>query len=101
MKLAEALIAWNPGTDQVRVGPLLRDGAEDWTAHPQRFGMTGGAAYTEVRKMQGIEARHYAMSEFIGLVVRDGVDLAAAHRAFCAIDEYRAAIPCDVEGADA
>lgn len=96
MKLSEALIAWNPGTDQVRVGRLLEDGDPDWTESPIRYDMTAGAAYTGVRKLTGIEARHYVMSEFIGLVVRDRVDLDAAHQAFLAIDDYRQAVPDDL-----
>ena len=99
MRLAEALIAWNPGTDQVRVGPLLRAHDGDWTRSPIRYRMTAGAAFTDVRTMTGLLAGHRVMSDFIALVVRDRVDLMAAHREFCKIDEYRAAIPVDVEGA--
>lgn len=99
MKLCEALIAWNPGTDQIHIGYLLEEGDHDWTISPVRYEMTAGAAYGAVRKLTGIEARHYAMSEFIGIVVRDGVELQAAHREFCKIEEYRFAIPVDVEGA--
>jgi len=95
MKLADALIAYNPGTDQVRVGPLLSDFDRDWTMSPIQYGMTCGAANVGVRRLSGIKAGHYIMSEFIGLVARDGVDATAAHREFCKIDEYRKAIPAD------
>ena len=100
MKISEALIAWNPGTDQVRGGPLVGEGGGDWTRAPVDYAMTAGAAYVGVRKLSGMKARHYAMSEFIGLVVRDGVDPKAAHQEFCKIDEYRKAIPSDLDGAD-
>lgn len=99
MKLKEALIAYNPGTDQIRVGPLLSRGQSDWTAHPIHYRMTIGAAFTEVREMDGMQARHRLMSDFIGVVVRDRVDMDAAHREFLKIEEYREAIPADMDGA--
>ncbi|QYO75611.1 hypothetical protein [Devosia salina] len=97
MKLAESLIAWNANSNEIAVGGFVKEGDIDWT-RPYR--KTGGAAYTEVRKPAGIEARHYIMSEFLGIVIRDRVDLDAAHKAFLVIDEYRQAIPHDVDGAD-
>lgn len=97
MRLAESLIAWNDNSDQIAVGGFVSEGDVDWT-RPYR--KTGGAAYAEVRDLEGIEARHYIMSEFLGIVIRDRVDLDAAHKAFLAIDEYRQAVPHDVDGAD-
>ena len=98
MRLAEALIAYNPGTDQIRVGPLsTASSAKDWTVGMER---TAGAAYTNVRSLEGLNARAYIMSEFLGIVIRDRVNLDAAHRAFLEIDEYRQALPPDVKGAD-
>jgi hypothetical protein len=53
MKYQEALIAWNPKTDQIRVGPLLRgDDAPDWSRHPIDYRSTGGAAYVELRNCE-------------------------------------------------
>lgn len=97
MKLSESLIAWNAGGSEIEVGGFVREGDVDWT-RPYR--KSGGAAYVDVRKLKGVEARHYVMSEFLGIVIRDRVDLDAAHRAFLKIDEYRQALPQDVEGAD-
>lgn len=96
MKLAECLIAWNANSDQIEVGYLLK-GGPDWT---KPYRKTGGGAYTEVRELKGTEAGHCVMSEFLGIVLRDKVDLHAAHREFLKIDEYRKALPPDVEGAD-
>jgi hypothetical protein len=93
MKLSEALIAYNPGTAEIAIGPLIQPDERDWT---DPFSHTSGAAYIAVRELTGLMARHYVMSQFIGIVVRDRVDMDAAHRAFLAIDEYRQAIPLDM-----
>jgi hypothetical protein len=89
VKVSEALIAWNPGTDQVRVGPLIQEGQADWTDHPVSYACTGGAAYGHVRLLEGPDALRHVMSEFLNLVVHNRVDPQAAHRAFMEIDEYR------------
>lgn len=95
MKLKNALTAWNPQSAEVKVGPLLdRENWFDWT---KPYLMTGGAAEVYVRELEGIEAGHFIMSEFIGLVVRDGVDLQAAYREFMKIEEFRKAVPPDLE----
>jgi hypothetical protein len=93
MKAKEALIAYNPGTDQIAVGPLIREGDTDWT-NPYRY--TGGAAYIKVRDLQGDLAKLRLLSEFVGIVGRDKVDLTAALRAFMEIEEFREAIPLDM-----
>lgn len=97
MKLSEALIAWNPNSDEVKVGPLIRRDEPDW-AYP--YDITAGAAYVAVREMTGVDAKRHVMSTFIGAVVRDGVDVQAAHREFMRIEEYRKAIPEDLETGD-
>ena len=96
MKLKDALIAYDRNSNQIRVGHLIEGGQTDWTVHPVRYQMTMGAAFFDVRKLTGLAAGHRVMSDFIGVVVRDGVDIAAAHNAFLAIDEYRNAIPEDM-----
>lgn len=93
MKLKDTLTAWEPGTDRVKVGPLIYPGEPDW-AYP--YSMTGGAAYTHVRRFEGKDARLFVMSEFIGVVVRDGCDPKAAHAAYLEIDEYRQSVPVDM-----
>lgn len=100
MKLRSALIAWNPGTDEVEVSSLINDVTRSMVTFPPDYRCTGGAIYTDVRALEGDEAARYVMSEFIGLVVRDGVDPKAAHREFSKIEEYRKAIPLDTPGAE-
>lgn len=94
MKLKNTIIAYNPGTAEIAVGPLLNHGDLDWTL-PYEY--TCGACDVEVREFTGIEARHRVMSDFIAIVVRDDVDLDAAHRAFWKIEEYRNAVPIDMK----
>jgi hypothetical protein len=96
VKLKDALIAWDCDSDRVKVGPV--DGYPfGWS---EGYEMTGGGCYSNVQNLKGLEARHRVMSDFIGLVVRDGVDAQAAHREFLKIDEYRRAIPVDMRGAE-
>jgi hypothetical protein len=95
MNLKDALIAWNPESDQIRVGSLVSGKDQDWTLP---YGMTGGAAYIEVRSMTGQTAKMRVMSDFIGIVVRDGVCAQAAHREFSKIEEYCEAVPQDMFG---
>lgn len=101
MKYQEALIAWNPNTDQVRVGRFLRQRDSDWSRWPINYTRTGGAAYTGLRECTDKYMRDMMLFiEFHTLVVRDNVPVQAVHRAFLEIDEYRQRISPDIEGAD-
>lgn len=95
MKLKDTIIAYNPGTAEIAVGPLLSEDGADWT---RPYSYTIGAAFSEVRELTGMKARHRVMSDFIGAVVRDGVDIDAAHEAFSMIEEYLDGIPHDLLG---
>lgn len=105
MKAREALIAWTPASWQgwptagmVKVGPLISGkDAADWS---DPYGMTGGAAYVAVRKMEGYQSKAKLFIDFHTVVVRDGVDAQEAHKAFLVVDEYRSAISPDIDGAD-
>lgn len=100
MKQREAIIAWTPArladlrpdtAGQVAVLPLA-DGAA------RRFMMRAGAtAGLHALSEEGRIARLFI--DFQTLVVRDGLDPQAVHRAFLAIDEYRFRIAPDTEGA--
>jgi hypothetical protein len=92
--LKDALIAYNRHSKNVEVGHLIQIGQPDWAGPYQ---MTTGAAFFDVRRMKGLRARHYVMSTFISLVVRDGVDLKSAYEAFWQIEEFREAIPEDMQ----
>lgn len=96
MKAQEALIAWTPGTDRIAIGSLLREGDHDWTK-PYEF--TGGAAHTDRRQMDDLEAALMVFVDLNTIVVRDGVHPQAAHRAFLMIDQYRDHISPDMDGA--
>jgi hypothetical protein len=109
MKAHEAMIAWTPARfsqpnapywntrGQVKVGPLLHtdDGGNrdrDWT---KGFAYTGGAAFTDRRKLRGDASAKMLLVDFVDMVVRDGIDPLVAHRAFMAIDEYRNSVAED------
>jgi hypothetical protein len=104
MKAHDALIAWTPvhtthrpdTIGQVKIGPLLREGAVDWT---KPFAFTGGAARVDRRKWRGPKSVAQVFIEFNMLVVRDGINPQAAHKAFLVIDEYAEAISPDIPGA--
>jgi hypothetical protein len=101
MKFQDALVAWTPGTDQIRVGPLLWPGDPDWTERPIRYRCTGVAAYRAIREYENKLLRDMMLFiEFNKIVVRDQVPVAAAHAAFMAIDEYRERISPDIPGAE-
>ena len=107
MKIKDALIAWNPanadwpkreaGPGAIRVNSLRLNWETHWDAP---YLMTSGGCYSNVAGMSDIEARHFVMSTFIGIIVGDGVDIQAAHREFLKIEEYRRAIPLDLPGAE-
>lgn len=108
MKTKDALIAWTPdqewhGDDpsrgRVEVGPLLTDGVRDWTLHPFRYDMTGGAAHVDRRTMPAWQAIAMLFIDFHTMVVRDGIHPQVAHEAFLKIDEYRERIAPDIAGA--
>jgi hypothetical protein len=101
MKAAQALIAWNPATGDYRaeaappgaigVGPLYseHDGNGDWAG---LYRCTGGAAYTDRRKLFGVSQQLAVMKEWYMLVYSYGIDPYLAHLAFLMIDEYQAVI---------
>ena len=100
MRYQEALIAWTPGTDQIKVGNIMQRGEPNWTRHPVNYKFTGGAAYAATRINKDKTQRDLMLFiEFNTIVVRDNVPVEAAHKAFLAIDEYRERISPDIEGA--
>ena len=96
----EALIAWNPGTDQIAVGPLIDpEEGHDWTVRPVRYQYTGGAAHMEVRKLTGGAACIYVLNLFNTLVIRDCMEPRAVHTALCKIREFAESINLECPGA--
>ena len=101
MRYREAMIAWTPGTEEVRVGPLLRPGDANWTRHPINYLRTGGAAFLEPQEQTDAAVREMMLFiEFHTIVVRDRVPIDAVHREFLKIDEYRRRISPDIPGAE-
>ena len=84
MKMNEARIGWNPGTNQVIVTTM--------TPHwDNRFTMTAGACYSHIQKLRpdSERAKLFAFIQAFHLIVRDHVDPAAVYREFYKIDEFR------------
>ena len=95
MKFTEAMIAWNPGTDEIVVGLW-----PDTTGWSDGYSFTAGACNLALHKMQPDGQRAMLMICFNTCVVRDCVPAQAAHRALLAIDDYRLAISPDQLGAE-
>ncbi|KAB1074326.1 hypothetical protein [Methylobacterium planeticum] len=104
MKQLEAIIAWTPArwadlrpetAGQVAVLPH-----PDTQGAARRFMMRAGASAAALHAMPEAQRIAALFVAFNTLVVRDGIDPQAAHRAFLAIDEYRYRIAPDTEGAE-
>lgn len=95
MKVTEAMIAWNPYTDQIEVGPW-----QDSTGWSDRYRMTSGACEMALHKMKPEMQIAMLFIHFHAAVVRDRVPVDAAHRAFLVVDEYRRRISPDIPGAE-
>jgi hypothetical protein len=95
MKFTEVMIAWNPGTDQITVGPW--PDREGWT---RGYMMKVGAKDLALRKMPPMMRLAQLFLHFNTAIVRDRIDPQVAHRAFLAIDEYRRHISADMLGAE-
>ncbi|WP_336487557.1 hypothetical protein [Methylobacterium nigriterrae] len=103
MKQLEAIIAWTPA----RWADLRPDTAgqvailphPDPEGHARRFMMSAGASSSALHALPEEQRIARLFIDFNTLVVRDGIDPQAAHRAFLAIDEYRFRIAPDTEGA--
>lgn len=92
----DALIAWTPGTDQIRVDILpYLSGSFSWA---DEYEMSSGAAYSWVRTADPADeaVMSFLKAEFISCVVRDRVPLQEAFLEFSKIIEFRAALPEDM-----
>ena len=90
MKYANCMYAWNP-KGEIVVGPH-----PDKTGWSNSFLYSSGSCVLHTKKMTDIEKQHFILSDFVAIVIRDGVNPKAVHEAFLTIDEYRNAIPEDV-----
>ena len=62
--------------------------------------MSAGAACLDRKTMPHWQQVAMMFADFHTIVVRDGVDVQEAHKAFLEIDEYREVISPDIPGAD-
>jgi hypothetical protein len=95
MKMMEAMIAWDPHTDRIKVGPW-----PDYRGWSDDYHLTTGACYMIRHKMLVGKQQAMLFIDFNTIVVRDKVPVEAAHRAFLEIDEYRLLISRDMPGAE-
>ena len=95
MRVKDCAILYNPNSSEISVVPLGGRSAPYLDA--MRF--SEGGVHTAVRRLDDNHARMYVMSVFISAVVRDRVDIDAAHREFLKIDEYQRSIAPDIAGA--
>ncbi|AWN37268.1 hypothetical protein [Methylobacterium radiodurans] len=104
MKQLDAIIAWTPArwaelrpetAGQVAVVPL-----PDQEGVARRYMMRAGASSSALQALSEEARIARLFIDFQTLVVRDGLDPQAVHRAFLAIDEYRFRIAPDTEGAE-
>jgi hypothetical protein len=97
MKIDEADVIWTPETDQVRVEPHFsrweRTDGDRWMP-AYALGEMGTHPRSKLDDLLGMHIL------FNTIVVRDRVDVRAAHKAFLGIDEYRKTISPDTKGAD-
>jgi len=89
----KAFVAYNPNSNEIKVGPLLRENDVDWS-EPYMF--TVGGCYDSTRTAKGAEVIVHVLRDFMVLVARDGVDVTAAYREFSKISEFRLTFPEDM-----
>ena len=94
MKYRSCIIAYDHG------GPITVGPWPDKTGWSDRYTYTVGAGFLKVAKQSDDENRIQVLLEFHHAVVRDGVPVKDAHRAFSAIEEYRNMMAEDVPHAD-
>jgi len=94
MKASEAMVLWNPGTSEVDVLRHLKDFGSE------KYEYSDGACWGYWRELKQMHRDLLLMTMFNTLVVRDGIPVEAAHKAFLKIKEYRQRISRDIDGAE-
>ncbi|WP_369723677.1 hypothetical protein AB8Z38_06795 [Bradyrhizobium sp. LLZ17] len=103
MKAYNTVIVWTPNSEHVpaelrgHVSVRSLQSCRDWTK--PAFARTCGAVEVS-RRNHSADNLAKIFVDFHTLIVRDGIDPQAAHRAFLAIDEYRKTISHDIEGSE-
>lgn len=82
----DSMVCWNPGTDEVALIPW-----PDKAHLSDAFQSSYLACMSEIQAMTDpLELEIAAYTTTIRMIVRDGVDPAAAHKAMSELDEYQA-----------
>ena len=92
MTYREAMLAWNPGTDQIKIGPW-----PDQTGWSDKYNYTVGGCLRDTRNLTDDQLIAQVFIDFHTAVVRDLVPIQAAHRAFLSLLEYRNCISPDIK----
>ena len=108
MKMIEADVVWMPDREWNSSAP--NRGAVRVERHGSHWQRTRGDRWmpaTSLGAMGEVKTKDDPIKQLLAmfilfntLVVRDGITVANAHAAFCAIDEYRKTISPDAPGAD-
>lgn len=105
MRYLDCMIAWTPSDfvrhgcehtlGKVKVGPW-----PDRTGWSDEYAMTVGACFKDRHDLPIWQLVAIMFTDFQQIVTAEGMDAMQTHREFCKIDEFRAVISPDIEGAD-
>jgi hypothetical protein len=93
MHAGTTIIAWNPGTDQIKAGYCASD---DWPVWVDAYAHTSAPAFLWLRTASDERMQSRLKADFIAIVFRDGVCPKAAYREFMKIQQFRDAVPEDM-----
>lgn len=92
MKAINAMICWNPNSDQIMVVEH-----PDTTRETNHLQSSVGACYKSWKEASDDHRKLWLAAEIITLLIRDKVCPKAAHKALSVIDEYNEMIPEDLK----
>ena len=105
MKYRDCMIVWTPTIDSQANKPTA--GRIELGPHPPRnddwgknTAYSGGCCFLDRKRYPRWQQVAMMLTDFHQIVVRDGLDPQRVHAAFLAIDEYRAVISPDIDGAE-
>ena len=80
----DTIVAWNPGTDQVKLFPW-----PDYERASKDYRLTGFAAYSHIQEMDFEQRKCMAFITAAQLIIRNECDPRAVHSALWELEEYR------------
>jgi hypothetical protein len=89
VSIKKVMIAWN------RNGGVELFPWPDTQRRSRKYQLTSGACNADVHDWNEVQRQHFVLSTAMGLIVNDGVDPVAVHKAFWGIEEYQNALPPD------